>query len=73
MFLGGTKHIVKNRLISTLDKVFYFKGTLFRGLQNLSSLHQIGWRSAEKISPFFKTCFFLEQLLGFLWPLLAVL
>jgi hypothetical protein len=26
----------------------------FIGLQNLSSLHKIGWRSAEKNIPFFK-------------------
>jgi hypothetical protein len=40
----GKEHLVKNRLISTLDKVF-------SDLQNLSSLHK---RLAEKISPFFK-------------------
>jgi hypothetical protein len=48
----GKEHLVKNRLISTLDKVIYFKGTIFCGLQNISSLHKIGWRSAEKILPF---------------------
>jgi hypothetical protein len=25
----GKEHLVKNRLISTLDKVIYFKGTIF--------------------------------------------
>jgi hypothetical protein len=48
----GKEHLVKNQLISTLDKVIYFKGTIFQGLQNLSSLHKIGWRSAEKNRPF---------------------
>jgi hypothetical protein len=51
----GKEHLVKNWLISTLDKVIYFKGTIFQsGLQKLSSLHKIGWRLAEKIYPFFK-------------------
>jgi hypothetical protein len=55
----GKEHLVK---ISTQDKVIYF-----RGLQSLSSLHKIGWRSAEKISPFFQTCFFLRSAyVGFL-------
>jgi hypothetical protein len=26
----GKEHLVKNRLISTLDKVIYFKGTIFQ-------------------------------------------
>jgi hypothetical protein len=43
------KHLVKNWLISTLDKELFCKG-----LQNLSSLHKTGWRSAEKIVPFSK-------------------
>jgi hypothetical protein len=30
------------------------KEQFFSGLQNLSSLHKIGWISAEKIIPFFK-------------------
>jgi hypothetical protein len=52
---GGKEHLVKHRMISTLDKIIFFKGTLFRGLQNLSSLHKIGRRSAEKnYLPFFK-------------------
>jgi hypothetical protein len=38
----GKEHLLKNRLISTPDKVIYFKGTIFSGLQNLSSLHKIG-------------------------------
>jgi hypothetical protein len=33
------EHLVKNRLIA-LDKVVYFKGTVFRGLQNLSYTRQ---------------------------------
>jgi hypothetical protein len=27
---GGKEHLVKNWLISTLDKVIYFKGTIFQ-------------------------------------------
>jgi hypothetical protein len=27
----GKEHFVKNRLISTLDKVIYIKGTIFQG------------------------------------------
>jgi hypothetical protein len=27
----GKEHLVKNRLISTLDKVFYYKGTFLQG------------------------------------------
>jgi hypothetical protein len=30
------------------------KEPFFSGLQNLSSLHKIGWRSAEKNYPFLK-------------------
>jgi hypothetical protein len=54
----GIEHLVKNRLISTLDKVIYFKGTIFFGLQNLSSIQQIWWRPAEKKLPVFSTCAF---------------
>jgi hypothetical protein len=50
----GKEHLVKNWLIYTPDKEIYFKGTFFSGLQNHSSLHKIGCRSAENISPFFK-------------------
>jgi hypothetical protein len=32
---------------------FTSKEHFFSGLQNLSSLRKIGWRSAEKIAPFF--------------------
>jgi hypothetical protein len=35
-------------LISTLVRVFYFKGTIFQGSTIFSSLHKIGWRSTEK-------------------------
>jgi hypothetical protein len=48
------KNLVKNQLISALYKVVYLKELFFSGLEKLSSLHKIGWRSAEKISPFFK-------------------
>jgi hypothetical protein len=47
------KNLVKNQLISALYKVVYLKELFFSGLEKLSSLHKIGWRSAEKISPFF--------------------
>jgi hypothetical protein len=43
----------KSLLISTLDKVIYYNGTFYRAQQNLSSLHKIGWRPAEKIALFF--------------------
>jgi hypothetical protein len=49
----GKEHLEKNRLIFTLDKVIDLKGTIFCGLQNVSSLHKIGWRPAEKNSPVF--------------------
>jgi hypothetical protein len=51
----GEEAPCKKRLIFTLGKVIYFKGIIFHGstYKNLSSLHEIGWRSAEKISPFF--------------------
>jgi hypothetical protein len=51
----GKEDLVKNRLISTADKVIYLKRNNFSGVyKNLSSLHEIGWRSAENILPFFK-------------------
>jgi hypothetical protein len=49
--IWGKEHLVKHLLIFTLDKVIYFKGTVF--LQNISSLHKIGWRPAEKKLPGF--------------------
>jgi hypothetical protein len=61
-YFGGKTVCKKNGLISTLDKVIYFKGTFFTGLQNLSSLHKIGWRSAGKNSPFFSNMLLLEYL-----------
>jgi hypothetical protein len=39
------KNLVKRLLISTLDKVIYYKGTFFRK----SFQHKIGWRPAEKM------------------------
>jgi hypothetical protein len=41
----GKEHLLKHWLISTLDKVIYFK---------------IGWRTAENNSPFFQTYFFCQ-------------
>jgi hypothetical protein len=58
------KNLVKSLLISTLDKVIYYKGNIFTGL-NKTSLHKIGWRPAEKIRPF-STCVFYV-VLRFLW------
>jgi hypothetical protein len=50
--LLGKEHLVKNRLISTLDKVTYFKGTIFLWSTKplFTSLHKKGWRPAEKKS-----------------------
>jgi hypothetical protein len=50
---SGKEHLAKKWLITTLDKVI--KKQFFSGLQNLSSLHKRGWRSAEKILPFSNT------------------
>jgi hypothetical protein len=50
----GEKNLVKSLLISTVYKVIYFIGTFYRAQQNLSSLHKIGWRSAEKIAHIFQ-------------------
>jgi hypothetical protein len=52
----GKEHLVKNWLISTLDKVIYYKGTFYRAQQNLSLLHKIGWRPAEKKFAVFFNC-----------------
>jgi hypothetical protein len=44
-------------LISTLDKVIYYKGTFLQDSTNLSLLHKIGWRPAEKkFAIFFNEC-----------------
>jgi hypothetical protein len=40
--------------------------TIIGGIYNLSSLHKIGWRSAEICLPFFPTCLFLASLRRFL-------
>jgi hypothetical protein len=46
------KHLVINQLITTLNRQIFLIGTILqRGLQNLPSLHEIGWRSAEKNIP----------------------
>jgi hypothetical protein len=38
----------------TLDKVIFFTGTIFqRSTKLLFTSHKIGWRAAEKVSPFF--------------------
>jgi hypothetical protein len=54
----GKEHLVKNWLISTLDKVIYFKGIIFQRSTKPLFASQKGWKSAEKISPFFQKCFF---------------
>jgi hypothetical protein len=36
---GGKDHLVKNQLISALDKVIYFKGTFFQGFTYKTSIH----------------------------------
>jgi hypothetical protein len=43
---AGKEHLVKNRLISALDKVGYL-GT------SKEQYQKIGWRSAEKMYPLF--------------------
>jgi hypothetical protein len=42
------KNLVKSLLISTLDKVIYYKGIFYGAQQNLSVPHKIGWKPAEK-------------------------
>jgi hypothetical protein len=42
------KDLVKSLLISTLDKVIYYKGTFYSAQQNLSLQPIKGWLSAEK-------------------------
>jgi hypothetical protein len=37
-----------------LQKLFWGKHLVRKGLQNISSLHRIGWRSTGKSYPFFK-------------------
>jgi hypothetical protein len=49
---GRKKNLVKSLLISTLDEVIYYPGTFYRAQPNLSLLHNIGWRSAEKFVHF---------------------
>jgi hypothetical protein len=48
------EHLVKNRLISTLDKVIYYKGTFLQGSTKPLFTTQIGWTPAEKNCPFFQ-------------------
>jgi hypothetical protein len=54
----GKEHLVKNWLISTLDKVIYFKGTIFRAVYK-TSLHftKLGEDQQKKL-PFLSTCVF---------------
>jgi hypothetical protein len=59
----GKEHLVKHRLISTLDKVFCVKGTFF---QQSTKLYKIGWRSAEKIALFINMRLLV---LRFLWSI----
>jgi hypothetical protein len=46
----GKEHLVKNRLIFTLDNVNYSKETIFQEFTYRTShhSHKIGWRSVEK-------------------------
>jgi hypothetical protein len=48
----GKEHLVKNWLISTLDKVIYFNGTIFQRPTKPLLTSQKGRKSAEKIIPF---------------------
>jgi hypothetical protein len=54
LLMQTKKNLVKSLLISTLDKVIHYIGTFLLGSKNISLLHKIGWRSAEKISHFFE-------------------
>jgi hypothetical protein len=51
---SGKEYLVKNWLISTLDKVIYFKGTIFRRSTKPLFTSQNRVETAEKILPFFK-------------------
>jgi hypothetical protein len=49
------EHLVKCRLSCNLIKIIFTSQEHFKGVyihKDLSSLHKIGWRSAERISPF---------------------
>jgi hypothetical protein len=52
IFFGKELH-AKNWLISTQGNLLQ-RNNFFSSVQNLSSLHKIGWRLSEKNSPFFK-------------------
>jgi hypothetical protein len=60
----GKEHLVENWLISTLDKVIYFKGTFLQGFTR-PLLRKIGRRPAEKNSSIFFNMRLLD--LRFLW------
>jgi hypothetical protein len=47
----GERTPCKKWLISTLDKIIYYKGTF---LQGSTKPHKIGWRPAEKNRQFFQ-------------------
>jgi hypothetical protein len=53
----GKEHLVKNGLISTLDKVFYFKGTIFRWSTKLLFALQNSVEISWKKFCLFQTCF----------------
>jgi hypothetical protein len=50
----GKEHLIKNRLISTPDKVIYFKGTNFSAVYKTLLTSQNKVEISKKILPFFK-------------------
>jgi hypothetical protein len=55
---SGKEHLVINQLISTLDKVIYFKGTIFQRSTKPLYTSQNRVEISGKNSPFFQTSFF---------------
>jgi hypothetical protein len=54
----GKERLVKNQLISALDKVTYYIGTFYRAQRNLSLLHKIQVGDQLEKLPVFLTCVF---------------
>jgi hypothetical protein len=63
----GKEHLLKNWLISTLDKVIYFKGTIFqrstKPLLTSQNRVEISWKKFAH----FSNMLLLAKLLRFLW------
>jgi hypothetical protein len=54
-YFGGKNTLEKIGRSPPWTRSFTSKEQFFSGLLNLSSLHKIGWGSAEKITPFSNT------------------